>query len=326
MEKNELNKNARGGSELMQQRLYNSLPSDLLDKFQIILSRVRDIDADKRRILWLHDLPNDPESEHLKQQSSRQRFNKIVCVSNWQMQLYNLMLGVPYQDCIVIKNAIEPIEIDKKEYGGTVRLIYHTTPHRGLEILVPVFEELCQTFDNIHLDVYSSFSVYGWEQRDEQYKQLFDRCRNHPKITYHGAVSNEEVRQALTKSHIYAYPCIWPETSCLSVIEAMSAKNIVVCPNFAALPETCANFALMYPFNENPNAHAVIFAHTLDNAIRTVIKNQGSTDPYLDFQKQYFDYFYGWEMRKGEWLSLLTMLEDSDPAQPSDNTLIYKTS
>ena len=71
MERNELSKNARGGSELMQERLYRDLPKDLLDKFQIILSRVRDINPDKKRVLWLHDLPGDPESEHLKDPEKR---------------------------------------------------------------------------------------------------------------------------------------------------------------------------------------------------------------------------------------------------------------
>jgi UDP-glucose:(glucosyl)LPS alpha-1,2-glucosyltransferase len=193
-----------------------------------------------------------------------------------------------------------------KEFDGKVRLIYHTTPHRGLEILVPVFEELVKMHgDSIHLDVYSSFKIYGWEERDQQYNQLFDRCKEHPNITYHGSVPNEEIREALKKSHIFAYPSIWPETSCLAVIEAMSAKNIVVCPNFAALPETCANFAMMYPHHENPNAHAVQFAHTLNNAI-VAIKEQGKQQsPVLEFQKQYFDYFYSWDKRKGEWLALL---------------------
>ena len=305
MEKNELNQNARGGTELMQERLHSSLPKELLEQFQIIPSRVRDLDPDKKKILWLHDLPNDPESAHLAEPSSRARFDKIVCVSDWQMQLYNLISGVPYSDCVVIKNAIHPIDMGNKKYDGTVRLIYHTTPHRGLEILVPVFEELCKMHDNIHLDVYSSFKIYGWEQRDEQYKMLFDRCKEHPKITYHGSVSNEEVREALTKSHIFAYPCIWPETSCLAVIEAMSAKNVVVCPNFAALPETCANFAMMYPFHENKNAHAVQFAHTLNNAIIAIKENGDKQSSMLDFQKHYFDYFYSWDKRKGEWLALL---------------------
>jgi len=113
------------------------------------------------------------------------------------------------------------------------------------------------------------------------------------------------------KSHIFAYPSIWPETSCLAAMEAMSAKNIVVCPNFAALPETCAGFAMMYPYNENKNHHAIQFAHTLSNAIVNVQRNDGSLDPYLDFQKQYFDYFYGWEKRKTEWDNLFTSLINS---------------
>jgi glycosyltransferase involved in cell wall biosynthesis len=221
------------------------------------------------------------------------------------MQLYNLISNVPYSDCIVIKNAIDPIPIQKKEYNGTINLIYHTTPHRGLEILVPVFEELCKLHDNIHLDVYSSFEIYGWKDRDVQYQELFDRCRAHEKISYHGSVSNEEIREALVRSHIFAYPSIWPETSCLAVIEAMSAKNIVVCPNYAALPETCSNFAMMYPYTENKNAHAVQFAHTLNNAIESIKNNIDGLDPYLDFQKQFFDYFYSWSKRKLEWENLL---------------------
>ena len=310
VEVNELNKNARGGTELMQERLHKSIPEQLLNKFQIIPSRVRDLDPDKKKILWLHDLPHDPESEHLKDPELRKRFSKIVAVSDWQMQMYNIISGVPYAESFVIKNAIDPIPVEKKEYNGTVNLIYHTTPHRGLEILIPVFEELSRIHDNIHLDVYSSFSIYGWEEHDKQYQQLFDRCRNHPKITYHGAVPNEEIRKALVKSHIFAYPSIWPETSCLAAIEAMSAMNLVVCPNFAALAETCSNFAMMYQFNENKNLHAVQFAHTLDIAIKTVIQNRGTTYPYLDFQKQYFDYFYSWDKRKGEWLTLLNSLDN----------------
>ena len=305
IERNDLNKNARGGTELMQERLHSSIDPDLLSKFQIIPSRVRELEDDKKKILWLHDLPNDPESAHLSEAKSRERFDKIVCVSDWQMQLYNLISNVPYSDCIVIKNAIDPIPVKVKEYNGTINLIYHTTPHRGLEILVPVFEELCKLHDNIHLDVYSSFEIYGWKDRDVQYQELFDRCRAHEKISYHGSVSNEEIREALVRSHIFAYPSIWPETSCLAVIEAMSAKNIVVCPNYAALPETCSNFAMMYPYTENKNAHAVQFAHTLNNAIESIKNNIDGLDPYLEFQKQFFDYFYSWSKRKLEWENLL---------------------
>jgi UDP-glucose:(glucosyl)LPS alpha-1,2-glucosyltransferase len=59
MEVNELSVNAKGGTELMMERLYQSLDKDLLEQCQIIPSRVRDLDETKVRILWQHDLPGD---------------------------------------------------------------------------------------------------------------------------------------------------------------------------------------------------------------------------------------------------------------------------
>lgn len=309
VEKNELNMKARGGTELMQERLASSLPTELLSKFQIIPSRVRDLEPDKKAILWLHDLPGDPESQHLKDPELRKRFSKIVAVSDWQMQMYNMILGVPYKESVVIKNAIHPIEIKQKEYNGTVRIIYHTTPHRGLEILVPVFEKLCERYDNIELDVFSSFSIYGWEQRDEPYRELFERCKTHPKINYHGAVSNERIREELKRSHIFAYPSIWPETSCLAAIEAMSAKNIVVCPNYAALPETCAGFANMYQWSEDSNEHANRFYQVMVATIEELTK-KGLDENRLSFQKNYYDNVYSWEVRKDQWGALLVSLDN----------------
>lgn len=306
-EVNELNQNARGGTELMQERLHSSLPESLLSKFQIIPSRVRDINPDKIPVLWLHDLPNDPESEHLRNPELRKRFKKIVAVSDWQMQLYNVVVGLPYSECTVIKNAITPIDISDKEYDGTIKLIYHTTPHRGLELLVPVFEELSKHHNNIELDVFSSFSIYGWSQRDEPYKPIFERCKQHPKIRYHGAVSNEQIREELKKSHVFAYPSIWPETSCIAAIEAMSAKNIVVCPNYAALPETTAGFANMYQWTENMNDHANRFYAVLDATI-TDIKNNGIHQRRMEFQKDYCDVMYNWSMIAQKWEATLNGL------------------
>jgi UDP-glucose:(glucosyl)LPS alpha-1,2-glucosyltransferase len=308
MEVNELNKNARGGTELMQERLHSTLPKDLLDKFQIIPSRVREIDPSKKAILWLHDLPNDPESQHLKDPESRKRFSKIVAVSNWQMQLYNLILGVPYEECVVIRNGITPIDIEEKEFDGTVRLIYHTTPHRGLEILVPVFEKLCERYDNVVLDVFSSFSIYGWSQRDAPYEHLFERCRNHPKINYHGAVPNERIREELKRSHVFAYPSIWPETSCIAAIEAMSAKNFVVAPNYAALPETTGGISPLYQWSETPNDHANRFYHVLEAVVETIIQ-KGPDENRLGFQKAYADATFNWEDNVSKhWEHLLRQL------------------
>lgn len=304
METNELSRNAKGGTELMLEALHSKIPQDLLQHFQIIPSRVREVDDSKIKIYWLHDLPGDPESEHLKQ-GGWNRFDKLVFVSNWQMQAYQKHYGLPWHKCVVLHNAIEPIPwVDKPT--DKLKFVYHTTPHRGLNILLPVFDQLSKEFDNIELDVYSSFKIYGWEQRDEPYKELFDFCEKHPKINYHGVVPNDEVRKALQQAHFYAYPNTWQETSCISMIEAMSAGCFCIHPNYAALYETASNWTWMYQWHENHRDHARVFYELTRNAVQ--IYNSEDITTTMKAQKAYIDAFYSWQNREVQWTNLLISL------------------
>lgn len=292
---------------MMRDNLYKYVQDPLIDQFQIICSRVRHVDPDVPTVLWLHDTFDDPESHHLKEKKSVDRFAKLVFVSYTQFNEYRLAYRLPYDRCRVIRNAIDPIESHEKPKDGPIRLIYHTTPHRGLELLVPAFEALYKEWgDKIHLDVYSSFEIYGWEQKNEPYKPLFDRLNEHPGATYHGLKSNEEVREALKSAHIFAYPNVWPETSCIAAMEAMSAGCAVVCPQHEALPETTAGFAVDYPMISDPTNHANHFANILNSVIKDYWK-EGMQDR-LEFQKSYADIMYGWEMRAAEWKDFLHQL------------------
>ncbi len=298
---------AMGGTELMNKALYERVDNDLLDEFYIIKSRVSWIDKDKPNVLWLHDTWDDPEVQHLKEQESRDRFAKLVFVSNYQLATYNLAMGVPYKDAIVLRNAIDPIEYKEKD-KDVIRIIYHTTPHRGLNLVIAAVKAIAEEMgDKIHLDVYSSFEAYGWKERDKPYEDLFEEIRQHPQMTYHGFQSNDVVRSALQEAHIFAYPSVWPETSCISAIEAMSAGCEVVCPNFAALPETTGNFARMYQFNEDMNEHANTFANQLFQAI--VEHRDENLQKKLMFQKNWVDNFYNWDLRAAEWTNMLQSIK-----------------
>lgn len=298
----ELSKNALGGTELMKMALMEKIDPELMQHFHITASRYRGGDDSKINLYWLHDLPGDPESDHIAN-GGWNKFEKLIFVSNWQMQAYQKHYGLPWYKCVVLQNAIEPLEMNKPK-DGTIRLIYHTTPHRGLQILAPVFAKLCEKYDNIELDVYSSFNAYGWPERDKPYEQVFDFCRNHPKINYHGYQPNAVIREALSKADIYAYPNIWQETSCISMMEAMSAGCEIVHPNYAALYETAANWTSMYQYIQDPNDHARLFYGVLDSAIANYSSEQ--TQSRLASQKSYADIFYSWKLRQMQWEHFLT--------------------
>ena len=301
---------ANGGTEMMRSQLYSRVDPDLLDKFQIICSRVRWVDPKKPTILWCHDTWDDPESQHLKEEERRARFEKFVFVSNYQLSTYNLALQVPYAQSFVMQNAIDPIELkDKNE--DQIKLIYHTTPHRGLNVAVAAIMELAKNYgDKIHFDVFSSFEAYGWKERDKEFEDLFNNIKEHPQMTYHGYQPNEKVREALQEAHIFAYPSIWPETSCIAAIEAMSAGCQIVCPNYAALPETTANFATMYQWSEDIQFHANVFANMLNAAIQNHYDE--NTQRKLLYQKNYTDNFYNWDLRASQWTGFLQGLSNQN--------------
>ena len=281
----------------------NSLPPELLSQFQIIHSRVREIDASKKKIYVLHDLAGDPEVEHLKN-GGWQRFDKLVFVSHWQQQMYNAYLGVPFSAGVVLQNAIEPIAPHVKPKEDKVRLMYFSTPHRGLELLYPSFDYLYKKYNDVELNVYSSFNLYGWEQRDKPYEPLFEKLRQHPGINYSKAVTNDIIREELKRSHILAYPSIWQETSCLVMIEAMCAGLTCVHSSLAALPETAMGCTYMYDYTENHRDHVNRFTQTLEEAILDTLAGYTVSEERVEFIND----TYSWEGRKIQWENLLTSM------------------
>jgi hypothetical protein len=117
-----VSKKAMGGTELMQKWLFEELEkreSGLKDKFQWIMTRVRKLDPEKQRILWIHDLASDPEVQHLKDPENWKQFERIVFVSHWQQYQFKTHLGFPYDKGVVIQNAIKPIlEHEKPKEDG----------------------------------------------------------------------------------------------------------------------------------------------------------------------------------------------------------------
>ena len=60
----------------------------------------------------------------------------------------------------------------------------------------------------------------------------------------------EKIIELLKKAHIYAFPSIWPETSCIAAIESMAAGCEVVTTNLGALSETCSPFGKLINFEK----------------------------------------------------------------------------
>lgn len=321
-EENEVSKNANGGTELTKRILGKMIDPNLMNECQLIASRLRELDESKVRVYWANDLPGDPECAKFRDANLRNKLHALVFTSNWQYQQFQLQLGIPYQkNYHVIEPAVEPIVPDESKYvdNKKINICYTCTPQRGLNILVPVFAKLQEKYgEEIHLDVFSSFKIYGWDEMDKQFEPLYDMCRNNPGITYHGFQPHDVVQKYLAEQgHIMAYPSIWQETSCRCIIEAMSAKLLCVHPNYGALFDTSGMQNLIYGGDNNPEAHANVFINALDQAI-ILTKNKDQAYAYkLAFNKQFADSRFNAQRIAFQWSSLLKSLIDQFPTVES---------
>lgn len=253
------------------------------------------IDQSKINVAWIHQSYDMVESLNLINQQDQ--FDRIICVSEWQKEMFIKKLNGLPEKLSVIKNGIIPIPLHKKP-KGICNLIYMSTPYRGLDVLLQAFQYI-QHLD-ICLHVFSSMSIYGQDDKDEEYEYLYQYCKNHPKIVYYGFVPHSEILSALTEMHIFAYPNTFEETSCISLLEALSAQLSVVCPNYGALKETAFGFANMYEYIDNKMEHAIIFSKHLQNAI-----NKYDQSNHFK-QKSYIDLHHDWNTTiKTKWENLL---------------------
>lgn len=302
---------ARGGTELMMEKLVETVDNSLLKKINFICSYIpKDFKKDERKVVyWVHDRHDDPAFKQLN--IIKDEIDYFVFVSYWQKEMFRLNFNLPYEKCVVIKNALTspiPVEISEK-YSNVekIHIAYTSTPQRGLTILYEVFNELSKEYpDYLRLHVYSSFDIYGHYQRNVPFENLYEKCKAHQDIEYYGSVEHDILMNAITKTHIWTLPSIWPETSCIAAMEAMSAGNVLVHSNLAALPETTANFAVQYPYVPSLNQHASVFYEHLKATIETIKKSPDSILNHIVLQKIYADTFYNWNARSKEWTQFLS--------------------
>ena len=294
-----------GGSENQFRLLLKYIPEDMFKGINLILNNTdpKLIDSERKNILWLHHFVNMSEVQNIK---SKDYFNKIdyfVFNSHWNYEKYRYKFNIPESQSVVLSNAIEEID-NKKKPADKINLIYHTTPWRGLEVLLNVFERL--NLKNVNLNVCSSTIIYGknfFKISDKKYEKIYQRCKDMKNVNYLGYQKHEAIIKLLQETHIFAYPSCWIETSCISAIEAMAAGCQVVTSNLGALYETCSPFARLVHFNQNLN----IFEKSYEQELSNSIKHYWSTDNQkkLVNQSQVINENYNWKNRSQEWIEFL---------------------
>ena len=264
-----INNDCFGGSENQLRFLLKYLPDESFKDINLILNNTDHnlIEKDRINVLWMQHFVNQKEAQNLGSKDYLDKLDYIVFNSNWNFEKFQYGFKIPEGKSLVIRNAVEKIDQHKKP-TDKMNLIYHTTPWRGLVHLLKIFKKL--NLKNVELNVCSSTIIYGKKFDNilgKQYEKVFEECKNTKNVNYLGFISNNKITELLKKIHIYAYPSIWAETSCISAIEAMAAGCEVVTTNLGALYETCSPFGTFVGFASNFDNLEKKYSETLLNSI-----------------------------------------------------------
>ena len=290
-----------GGSENQLRLLLKHLPDDCFKDINLILNNANHdlIEKEKINILWMHHFVNQKEAQNLGSKDFVDKLDWIVFNSNWNFEKYVYQFKIPESKSIVIRNAIEKIDYEEKA-KDKINLIYHTTPWRGLVHLLKIFKKL--NLNNVELNICSSTIIYGkkFDQvLGKNYKDLFEECKNTKNVNYYGFENNENIINLLKKMHIFSYPSIWPETSCISAIESMAAGCEVVTTNLGALYETCSPFGTFVNFDRNFENLEKRYEKTLLSSIKNFWSSENQKK--LKLQSESINSTYSWNVRSLEW-------------------------
>jgi len=299
-----INEFPKGGTELQFDYLKQYVDSKLLDQVQITTSVPEKIPLHptKLNILWQKNSYDQPNlAPWFKDKNNHKKYDWYVFNSHWTYEKFRQFFDIPTEKSVIIKNGIDKIkQAPHYEVDNPIKIIHQNTPWRGLSILLGAMQLIKNPL--IQLDVYSSTEVYGkdfYDQNDKHYKPLYDQAAQLPNVNYIGYKSNEYIKENLHKYNMYAYPSIFEETFCISLLECMAAGLYCITTDLGALYETGAEFPMYIPVDKNYRSLAQKFAYGIEEASKTLHQNQITN--HLDCQASYANHYYNWNRQGIAW-------------------------
>jgi|688.fasta_scaffold173078_1 glycosyltransferase involved in cell wall biosynthesis len=227
----------------------------------------------KAQYFWTGDSYDQIQHLGLGDRRVIRMLTALLAVSNWQADRLCAISGFPRDRSYILRNGHFPEFFNSEVERSPYRLVYSSTPYRGLSLLLPIFTELKRRIPEVELHVFSGMAVYDEEgsnrsEGEKPYRVIYDRLANTPGITLHGNVLQDQLAIELQRSRLMTYPNTFEETSCIAAIEALAAGCPVVTSRRGALPETIAESGVFIEGEPTTPLYQMQFVQAVDNILR----------------------------------------------------------
>lgn len=183
----------------------------------------------KKVYAWCHDICPA---------GSYSGYKGIFLLTNFHKNVYSRQ--VELFNPIVCGNGIVPEQFTgKRQCENKHSIVYTSCYDRGLIHLLRLWPKIKKRFPDATLDM-----AYGWnyqwiynQVQKEDLRLEFEKVK-HLGITEHGTIGHNELITLMKKSSIWAYPCDFLETFCITGVKMQAAGVVPVVVKIGALEET----------------------------------------------------------------------------------------
>ena len=234
----------------------------------------------KNVYLWVHDvLPIMNSTSTSKNfQTHLTKFKKIITVSEWQKNNIKKEFGLPQEMFYSSRNAIYPDRFLNKNIEKTpYRFIYSSCPTRGLNYLIDIIPQVKEKYPETTLQLFVNKNLIDYDTLIKIEKLDY--------VILNKRVSQAELAIEFLKSDVWLYPTDFEETFCITALEAMMAKCLVVTVDFAGLSETV-------------KGRGIVCKHPIDKNIDDLVKKLFFVleKPYL--KEHFIEKSYEWALQQ----------------------------
>lgn len=198
----------------------------------------------RKRFLWTGDSYDQFMNYGIGDRRVSGVMDALLTVSEWQADQLSEKSGFPREKCWKLGNGLELDFFKGSESKGRKRLLYSSTPHRGLRHIPRLFAELKKKHPEAECHIFSSLKIYD-QDSDPQAEKTLAELKQQPDVTIHGSVKQEQLAREFMKSSVLFYPCEFEETSCITAMEAMASGCVVLSSKLGALPETVGDAGVL---------------------------------------------------------------------------------
>lgn len=255
-----------------------------------------------KNYVWSHDI-FIPEA-YGKYPAFADRVDKFICLSPWHVNFFSQHHSVDKDHIYIQGNGLDLSRYDRRHevVKDPYRLIYSSSPDRGLIHLLRMVPRWRQEFPELNLHVFYGFD--NWKKAVKHrnnpaeiaHMEEVERGLQQPGVVYHGRVSQKQLADEQMKSSFWVYPTEFSETSCITAMECMLAGAIPVCTNYAALETTVpSDCGIKVPLDNIKD----IEEKTID-----LIKNKELQKKYRAAGEKHVIATCGWDAVVDSWIKM----------------------